>query len=154
MEVTSIAGRYARNLNAYKLDLSDMWNSLPGARHRMDIPFSQRLASDPLTFIHLLLTVVIAWWALTLDIVAADTPRSLLFIMPPVAWRVVLTLGAVVGVLGLANRRMCRISTQVLSCIHGFIAIAFIYYNPLAPWCAPYAALAVFAGYLVWKRRT
>ncbi len=114
--------------------------------------FLGRCTQDPLTFVHLLLTVVIAWWALTLDFTAAMSP-FLLQIMSGSLWHLALTTGAIIGFAGIVAPHYQRMSTQILSFLHALIALAIVAYKPFAPWAAPYVSLAVFSGYLCWMRR-
>jgi hypothetical protein len=133
--------------------MAEIWQELGDDHAVSNQSFMQRYLAEPLTFIHTLLTVVVAWWALTLDMREEMSP-TLLRIMPSSTWHVVLSFGAIAGFLGVAIEKYRRASTQILSFLHGLIAVAIIVHDPFAPWAAPYASLAIFAGYLCLKARS
>ncbi len=150
MEVTSAMRRIRDWFVSMGYALRETWIVLNDGDDHAN--FIKSIDKDPLIFIHALLTFVIFWWAMSLDFNREAAPW-LLVIMTASHWHAVLTFGTVIGAAGLIIKRALRISVQVLSFLHGLIAIAIIVYKPWEPYAAPYAALALFSGYLCWKRR-
>ena len=117
------------------------------------------VAMDCKLAVHLVLTTVVAWFALVLAVrgdtfASAHTFNTMAVLLSEAHWSLVFAVTAFVGVAGLLTNSVLdrMICVSLVSTMHGVVALCFIWANPFAFGLGPIVGAATLGIYIVMRR--